>query len=46
LLTWSEARAGLFYAGLWLLIAQIATMFDSAMETLQMVAHIAKNIYH
>ena len=46
LLTWSEERTGLFYAALWLLIAQVATMFDSAIEALQMFAHIAKNIYH
>jgi len=42
----AEERADLFYAALWLLIAQVATMFDSAIEALQMFAHIAKNIYH
>lgn len=44
-LAWSDTRTGFFYAALWLLIAQVATMFDSAVATLELVSRLAKNIY-
>jgi undecaprenyl-diphosphatase len=45
LLAWAELRPAWFYAGLWLIVAEIATMFDSAVEILELGLNVVRTAY-